>query len=190
MAADAMRLRTHDVTLIGERVTLRPLTEGDWDLLLAWNGDRELLYFLEGDDDVAYDLAQVQQIYRGVSMHAFCFVASVGRIPIGECWMQEMNLARISRGYPRMDCRRIDLMIGERGHRRRDLGTEMIRLLTSFAFERTRADTVFGCDIADFNIASLRAFQKAGFAATAKIEQPPGRKARFCWDLMIERNRG
>jgi RimJ/RimL family protein N-acetyltransferase len=178
-----MKLRTHDVTLVGQNVTLHPLSESDWDILLAWNNDREVLHYTEGDDVSGYDLLQVQDIYRTVSQTAYCFLAKVGDRPIGECWLQEMNLERILREYPHKKCRRIDLMIGEKGYRGRGLGTQMIGLLTSFAFAQG-TDLVFGCDIADYNIASLRAFRKAGYSAAARIEEPPGRKARYRWDLV------
>jgi hypothetical protein len=62
----------------------------------------------------------------------------------------------------------------------------MICLLTEFAFGTGRADVVFGCDIADCNVASIRAFQKAGHTITSMIEQPFGRKARHRVALMIE----
>ena len=183
-----MRLRSHDITLVGEHVTLRPMTEHGWDTLLAWNNDPEVLRYTEGDDVSGYDLAQVQQIYRTVSQHAYCFMAELDHRPIGECWLQEMNLERIRRMYPDRDCRRIDLMIGEKADRGRGFGSEMIRLLTTFAFAREHADSVFGCDIADYNVASLKAFQKAGYRVAERIEQPPGRRARYCWDLTIEPN--
>jgi hypothetical protein len=34
-----VKLREHDVVLRGERVVLRPMTEGDWDALFKWNSD-------------------------------------------------------------------------------------------------------------------------------------------------------
>jgi RimJ/RimL family protein N-acetyltransferase len=144
------------------------LTEDDWDLLLPWNNDPDILYYTEGNDLSGYDLAQVQQIYRTVSQNAYCFVAEADDDAIGECWLQEMNLERILQQYPNRACRRIDLMIGEKRHWGRGLGTEMIRLLTAFAFEQERADLVFGCDIADYNVASLTAFQKAGYAIAGR----------------------
>jgi RimJ/RimL family protein N-acetyltransferase len=183
-----MKLRSHDVTLVGENLTLRPMTEDDWDVLFRWNSDPDILRYTEGDDVSGYAPAQVQEIYRTVSQKAYCFMAIFDDRPIGECWLQEMNLARILQAHPDKDVRRIDLMIGEKTHRGRGLGTEMIRLLTAFAFEREHADIVFGCDIADYNIASLRAFQKAGYRLAATIEQPPGRKARSRFDLTIEPN--
>jgi RimJ/RimL family protein N-acetyltransferase len=89
--------------------------------------------------------------------------------------------------YPGIDCRRIDLMIGEKAFWGQGLGTEVIRLLTAFAFEREGADLVFGCEIADYNPASLKAFQKAGYQMDAKIEQPPDGKARCCYDLILRK---
>ena len=50
------------------------MTENDWDILLKWNSDPDVLYFAEGDDVNSYTLEQVQQIYRGVSQKAFCFM--------------------------------------------------------------------------------------------------------------------
>lgn len=109
-----MRLRTHVITLQGKRVVLRPMTEEDWSILLQWNSDPEVLYFSEGDDVQAYTLEQIQEIYRGVSQKAFCFIAEVNQQPIGKCWLQEMNLPTILQRHPGQDCRRIDLMIGEK----------------------------------------------------------------------------
>jgi RimJ/RimL family protein N-acetyltransferase len=163
------------------------MAENDWDILLKWNRDPEVLYFAEGDDVNSYTLEQVQQIYRGVSQKAFCFMIEVGGRTIGECWLQQMNLERILRKYPGIDCRRIDLMIGEKAFWGQGLGTEVIRLLTAFAFEEEGADLVLGCDVADYNRASLKAFQKAGYQMDAKIEQPPDGKARYCYDLILRK---
>lgn len=185
----AGKLREHDVTLRGERVVLRPLTEDDWGYLLRWNSDPVVLYYAEGDDVAGYSLTEVQGIYRGVSRQAFCFVVELGGVPIGECWLQQMNLQRILSQYPRLDCRRIDLLIGEKRLWGHGIGTEVIRLLARFGFETEGADVVFGCDVADYNPRSLRAFQKAGFDVCAVHPRPPGGKARQCYDLLLTRDR-
>jgi RimJ/RimL family protein N-acetyltransferase len=65
----------HSITLRSKRVVLRPMTESDWDILLKWNSDPEVLYYSEGDDVQAYRLEDIQGIYRGVSQTAFCFIA-------------------------------------------------------------------------------------------------------------------
>jgi RimJ/RimL family protein N-acetyltransferase len=163
------------------------MTEDYWDLLLRWNNDPEVLVFSEADDVSRYALEQVQQIYRGVSQRAFCFVVEVEGVPIGECWLQQMNLARIRGRHPGKNCRRIDLMIGEKAWWGQGLGTEVIRLLVQFAFAQQGADLVFGCDVAGTNPASLRAFQKAGFRVEGAIDQPLGAKARVRYDLVLSR---
>ena len=180
-----MELRKHKVILQGERVVLRPMTEDDWGILLKWNSNPDVLYFTDGDDVSSYTLELVQEIYRGVSQDAFCFIIEVDGNPIGECWLQQMNLERILQKHPGVDCRRIDLMIGEKEFWGRGLGTEVIRLLTAFAFEREKANLAFGCDAADYNPASLKAFQKAGYQVEAEIEQAPGVKARYCYNLIL-----
>jgi RimJ/RimL family protein N-acetyltransferase len=166
------------------------MTEEDWDLLLVWNRDPEVLYFAEGDDVESYTLLEIQDIYRGVCENAFCFIMTVAEHPIGECWLQRMNLERILKRYPASDCRRIDLMIGEKVAWGHGYGTEAIRLLTDFAFIQEKADRVFGCGIADYNPASLRAFQKNGYRTVTQIAQPPSHKAKTCTDVMISRDHG
>ena len=56
----------------------------------------------------------MQTIYRWISTRAHCFIMEVGGNPIGECWLQRMNLQRIVAQFPDKDLRRIDLMIGEK----------------------------------------------------------------------------
>jgi RimJ/RimL family protein N-acetyltransferase len=180
-------LTPHTITLRGERLTLRPLTEADWDTLLRWNNDPEVLYYAEGEDVEGYTLEEVQELYRTISRLAFCFMMEYDGRHIGECWLQRMNLARILEQYPGQDVRRIDLLIGEKSLWGRGLGTEAIRLLVTFAFAHENADAAFACDVADYNQGSLRAFEKAGFAICATHAQPPGQKARFKHDLILRR---
>jgi RimJ/RimL family protein N-acetyltransferase len=145
-----MKLQLHIITLDDGDLVLRPMTEADWDILYKWNNDPQVLYFAEGDDVKARSLDDVQGMYRYVSQTAFCFVAEVHGKPIGECWLQRMNLERIIERYPDQNCRRIDLMIGEKALWGKGYGTRMIRLLVGLAFEVEHADAVFGCEVADF----------------------------------------
>lgn len=177
-------LRTHSIVLQGPRVLLRPMTEDDWDLLLRWNNDPDVLYFADANESAGYTLEQVQEIYRTTSQTAYCFIIETAGTPVGECWLQRMNLERILHTFPEHDCRRIDLMIGERAYWDRGLGTEVVELLTLFAFARDGADLVFGCDIADYNSASLRVFQKNGYQVHAAVEQSPDDRAKIRYDLV------
>ena len=180
-----MELRSHNITLKQEPFVLRPLTEADWDILFQWNNDPEVLYYAEGDDVTSRSLDEIQAIYRFVSQSAFCFIIEYEHQPIGECWLQALNLDRLLREYPNADCRRIDLSIGQKTFWGRGIGTKTIRLLTDFAFTHEHADFVFACDVADYNLASQTAFQKAGYRLCQTTPQMPGAKARFCLDFVL-----
>jgi RimJ/RimL family protein N-acetyltransferase len=181
-----MLLREHSIVLHGERVTLRPMTENDWGILLGWNSDPEVLYYSEGDDVAAYDLETVHFIYRSVSQNAFYFIVEFAGLPIGEGALQRMNMERILAQYPTQDCRRIDLMIGEKRFWGQGLGTDIIRTLTRFGFERENADIIFGL-VSDYNERSWRAFQRVGYEIVEEVPEPPGMKAKVSYDLALWR---
>lgn len=155
-------LQTHDVVLRGEYVTLRPMTEGDWDSLLAWNNDPQVMEHVESDGFAPRSLSELQSIYRWISTHAYCFVMEVEGKAIGECWLQRMNLQRIVEQHPDRQLWRIDLMIGVKELWGRGYGSEAIRLLVEFGFGCARADAIYGLVSAE-NVRSRRAFLKCGF---------------------------
>ncbi len=177
------RLRTHDVTLRSGAVTLRPLTEADWDLVVGWWNDPDIAYY-DDSNEGQYSLAQVQEIVRGISRSAYCFVIEFEDRPVGECWLQAMNVERVLRRYPGLDCRRIDIEI-EKDYWGRGIGTAAIRLLVEFGFETEAADAVFAMDVAGDNPGSRRAFEKIGFELYDTVEQPAGARASLSHDLVI-----
>ena len=181
------RLREHDVRLRGARLVLRPMTENDWDILTKWDSDPDVVYYSEGDWVDGYDLETSQMIYRGVSQNAFNFIAELGGRPIGYCWLQKMNLERVSRHFPGKDLRRIDLAIGEKELWGRGLGTEIIGVLTEFGFESENADAIFGCSVGDYNPRSRRAFAKNNYTVFQETPQPEGSKAKVECDLILTR---
>ena len=155
-------LREHDVHLRGEQVTLRPMTEEDWPYILAWNADPEVLIWSDSTDQPRPP-EDVKDIYRGVSLFAYNFMVEYQGEPIGECWLQKMNLPQIIARFPGRDLRRIDLMIGRTDLWNRGLGTDTLRTLVRFAFAQDGADGIFGL-VDPGNHRSRRAFEKAGFS--------------------------
>ena len=164
------RLQSHDAYLRGDRVTLRPLTEDDWHLLLKWNNDPEVMRYFDHDGFSPTPLGEVQSIYRWVSTHAHCFIIELEGRSIGECWLQRMNLRRIVDQFPGKDLRRIDIAIGEKELWGRGYGSEAIRLLVDFGFAHETVDSIFGIVSAD-NERSLRAFEKCGFSTHALTQE-------------------
>ena len=175
-------LRAHSVRLADGAVVLRPLTEQDWDLLMAWNSDPEVFYFADWDAVAPRSLDEVKAIYRQVSRVAYCFIIERDGVPVGDCWLQQMNLDRLRARFPGLDCRRIDLQLA-RDAWGQGLGGACVRLLTAFAFDRDGADAVFGCDIASDNSRSLRLFEREGFSLVATNPQPSGVKSAATYDL-------
>jgi aminoglycoside 6'-N-acetyltransferase len=182
-----MRLREHKVTLQGERVNLRPMTEDDWEVVGKWETDPEIIHWADTSRVESRTLEEVQKIFRKVSQHAFCFIIELEGKPIGDGWLQEMNLKKIIRAYPGRVCRRIDLVIGEKELWGRGLGADTIRTLTRFAFEQEKADMVFAI-IGDYNERSQSAFIKSGYSLVMKLEEPPPSRAKLSYVFAIDKS--
>jgi RimJ/RimL family protein N-acetyltransferase len=182
-----MRLREHKFTLQGERVSLRPMTEDDWVMVAKWETDPEILYWADTDPVESRTVKEVQDIFHEVSQHGYCFIIELDGNPIGDGWLQEMNLERILKEYPKLDCRRIELVIGEKELWGRGLGMDVIRTLTRFAFDHEKADMVFGI-LGDYNERSQWAFMKAGYSLVMKLEEPPPSKAKLSYVFGIDKS--
>jgi len=162
-------LRAHDVTLRGPRLLLRPLTEDDWAPLLAWNNDAEVLAWTEGDEIASRTLDEVQRIYRAISVNSHCFLMELDGTPIGECWLQRMNLERLVARHLGEDVRRIDIAIGLPALWGRGLGREAVGLLLDFGFRREGVDVIYACVDAG-NVRSRRMFESLGFAVESGMD--------------------
>ena len=176
-------VRSHEITLSDGGVVLRPLTESDWGFLEEINNDPEVLYYAEGDEVASRSVDEVQAIYRHVSQSAYCFVVESEGAPVGDCWLQELNLDRLRSRFPDLDCRRIDIQLMRRSWGR-GIGTASLRLLLAFAFEAERADAVFGCDVADYNGRSRHLFERQGFEIIGANAQGGGSKALTTYDFV------
>jgi RimJ/RimL family protein N-acetyltransferase len=194
-------IKTHDITLYGGTgkfdIVLRPLNDELLPLLYKWNADPEVLYWTEGGEDIirSYTPDTVHDIYGGVSQNAACFIIEVNGTPVGECWLQKMNLPDVKAMYPHsLDVRRIDMMIGEKAYWGNGIGTAFIRMLKEYAFEGEHVD-VLHCFNEDYNPRARRVWEKNGFtlALTEPLPQPQKGKFqyhyRFTRQEYIERGR-
>lgn len=179
-------LHEHTITLSGGRVVLRPMTEHDWPLIEAINNNPEVGYFSEDDDWVPYSIERLQEIYRTISQNALMFVIEHGGQPVGECWLQRMNVRRILEEFPGQDVRRIDIAIGATHLWGQGLGSEALRLLVALAFERQGVDLLV-CFTGGHNPRSKRAFEKAGLSVLRTVPRPGNPKADFGYDLILTR---
>lgn len=174
---------SHSITLERDGITLRPLTEADFPLLVKWNTDPEILRFTEGEDAEPYCEADIRQIYDTVSKTALCFAIDYDGRTVGECWLQPMKIVLAPR-FRYRDCRRIDLMIGEKEYWDRGIGTMVISMLCSYAWGNTSAESLFACSVQDYNFRSMKAFRKNGFQLFKEIDMGSGKELI----LLKERN--
>jgi aminoglycoside 6'-N-acetyltransferase len=163
------------------------MTENDWPIVAKWETDPDIIRWAD-TRRVSYRTAEeVRRIFCKVSQHAYCFIIELDGKPIGDGWLQEMNLKKILDKYPAQDCRRIDLVIGEKELWGRGLGADTIRTLTRFAFEQEKADAVFAV-IGDYNERSQSAFIKSGYSLAMKLEEPPPSQARLSYVFAIDKS--
>lgn len=117
----------------------------------------------------ANDAETVHDIYGRTSQTAFCFLIEFNGTPIGECWLQRMNIPEVKAMYDNtLDVRRIDMAVFEKDHWNRGIGTQLITMLVDFAFGDEHAD-VLHVIVGDYNLRSIRTFEKNGFVEVARI---------------------
>jgi RimJ/RimL family protein N-acetyltransferase len=150
---------------------------------MRWCDDPQVLYYSEGDDVSSRSLDEIQAIYRHVSQGALCFIVELHGAPVGDCWLQRMNLERLLARFAGLDCRRIDLQLAREAWGQ-GVGGACVRLLTALALDVEGGDAVFGCDVADYNARSRRLFEREGFTVIGTTPQPPGAKAEVTYDFV------
>jgi len=162
----------HDVILKGGRVTLRPMTDGDIPLVHSWWKKPEVILLSEGTEGITWDnIDDVREVIDKISQEGYVFLIEHSGRPIGDCWLQRMNLTEILTRFPGKDLRRIDISIGEQSLWGQGMGTEAIQLLTAFGFNQERADAIFGCGISSDNPRSFKAFRKCGYSLMDEQER-------------------
>ena len=159
-------IQSHRIYLYGNadkgQVCLIPLEESHLPYLIKWNQDREILRWIETEDKEMMTEEEIITLYRKAAQSSFCFLILCDHVPIGECWLQPMDIPEIINSFPGQDIRRIDLMLGERRYHGGGIGTEVVRLLTEFTFEQQRADILYNF-VLEENFASRKIFLNNGY---------------------------
>jgi len=177
-------IQTHDITLHGGTdnydITLRPLNDEHLPLLYKWNADPDVLYWTEGGEDIerSYGEETVHAIFGGVSKTALCFLIEANGEPIGECWLQKMNLSNVIAMYPgSTDVRRIDMAIGEKKMWGKGIGTAVIKMLVDYAFHGEYVE-ILHCFNEDYNPRARRVWEKLGFKLILSEDLPQPQKGK------------
>ncbi|MGI6667759.1 MAG: GNAT family N-acetyltransferase [Bacillota bacterium] len=90
-----------------------------------------------------------------------------------------MNLPDVKTMYPDgTNVRRIDISIGEKAYWGRGIGTTCVRMLIDLAFSRENVD-VLHCICEDYNVRSVRIWEKLGFSRVLAEPLPQHHKGRY-----------
>ena len=165
-------INSHDISLYGGNsmdIVLSPLHDNHLPLLYRWNSDPEVVYWSDTGNTNQFSEEEVRGMYAYISANALCFLITVDGTPVGDLWLQKMNLPEISAKYPHMDVRRIDATIGEKTLWGKGIGTAALRMLIDFAFYGEHADILY-CIAADYNLRSQKTLLKNGFILTDEKE--------------------
>ncbi len=147
-------VRQPERIVISDTLRLRRF-EGEYDFALGWYQDAQTLRLVDGDE-TPYDMERLGQMYRWLAsrgeLYFIEYRAGGAFVPVGDVtfWQQ--------------DC---PIVIGEAGLRGRGIGRRVVAVL----IERGRQlgyDCLYVREIYDYNIASQRLFEGAGFVKTAK----------------------
>ncbi|HPK15742.1 MAG: hypothetical protein BWY35_00117 [Firmicutes bacterium ADurb.Bin248] len=169
-------ITTHDVTLYGGNgvdLVLRPLCDGHLPLLYKWNADPEVVYWTDTGNAQVFSEEDIRGIYASISQNALCFLAEVDGRPVGDFWIQRMNVPEVSAKYPGLDVRRIEATIGERSSWGQGIGTAILGMLIDFAFCGEHVDMLY-CFAADYNIRSQKSLLKQGFVPAGESDADAG----------------
>lgn len=151
-----------DTITVNDDIMLLPLQEQHFDYLIPWNQDEEILKWVEEDEKNRPDEEEIKDIYREACAHGKCFLIVSGNVPIGECWLHELDFPELSQRFPDSCMYRIDYMIGERAFHGKGIGSTVVKALLRYGFETLGADVIWGFT-KENNFASKRILQKAGF---------------------------
>ncbi len=184
-------IKSHELTLafafLQWHVTLSPMSDAHLPLLYQWNQRSGVLYWCEGDDVAANAPCDVDSIYGTISQKAIMFIIAVDGLPVGECWIQDMNLPELVQKYPQKMIQRMDVTIYEEAYWGRGLGTAINAALIQYAFESGKADLMYAIT-QDYNIRAQRCLRKSGFRLDEVLahESTAKGKSEYCYAISRE----
>ncbi|HET6737911.1 MAG TPA: GNAT family protein [Kribbella sp.] len=142
-------------TLSGDRVTLRPLDEGDYEALAAAMDDPDVDRLTGSHGDISEDQARQWMRTRKDQTDRLdlAVVDNASGAVVGEAVLNEWD--------PDNQCCNFRILIGAAGQNR-GLGTEATRLIVGYGIEQLGLHRI-SLGVYEFNPRARRAYEKAGF---------------------------
>ncbi|MCZ7439290.1 GNAT family protein [Micromonospora sp. WMMC241] len=152
-------------TLTGERVVLRPFSDDDLPALAAILADPEVARLTGSPPGEGFEPTRLRAWYGTRNSQPdrldLAVVDRASGACVGEVVLNEWDRANASCNFR--------TLIGP-GGRDRGLGTEAVRLVVGYGFERLGLHRV-GLEVFAFNPRARRAYEKVGFVAEGTLRQ-------------------
>jgi RimJ/RimL family protein N-acetyltransferase len=167
------------INILGERIALGPLRKDLVPTYHRWMNDYQTLRTL-GVMPAPMLLEQEEQWYQrqvegqSNAVHFTIYVRETWR-PVGTTSLMEID--RVNRAAS------FGILIGEPDARGRGYGTEAARLVLDYAFTAQGLHNV-QLSVFEYNLAGLRAYQRAGFKEVGRRRQAHMMGGRL-WDVVI-----
>lgn len=159
--------------LVGDRVTLRPVDEGDLSLFARWMNDGEVTYYMFTGQRPA-TRAQIGEEVRRQVESPVNTVFTVEERPSGLA----IGVAGLYDIHPTARKAEFRVLIGEKRCWNKGYGTEVTELLTFYGFDRLNLNRVW-LGVIDENAGAVRAYQKAGFRVEGRLREELYRNSRY-----------
>jgi len=142
--------------LVGKRLYLRPLEEGDVERCQRWINDPEVRRWITRRFPVGYrqEAEWLQRQYTSLTDIVLAIVLKEGDKHIGNCGLHKIDYTS-GRAI-------LGIVIGEPDYRGRGYGPEAMSLLLDYAFGELRLHRV-ELKVFSYNQRALRAYRKLGF---------------------------
>jgi len=187
----AITIKEHTITLSQlfnhQNVKLIPMTDGHLPILYEWNQMPDILYWCEGDDVVTNTPDMVDGIYGSISQKAFMFIVTIDGAPVGDCWLQELNLDELIQKHPGKIAKRIDVTIYDKLLWNTGIGTCVNSMLLEFGFIQNDVDLIYAIT-EDYNERAQKCLMKSGFVLDEVLEHDETSKGKseFCYVVTKE----
>lgn len=142
--------------ITGERVTLRPITEADTDLIVRWRNTPSVVrnfIFREPFTPEMHRNWLATKVATGRVVQYMIEVKATGR-PVGSVYFRDIDPVNHSAEY--------GIFIGEEDARGQGFGSETARLFTEFGFARLGLHRI-SLRLLEENLPARRSYEKAGF---------------------------
>ncbi|SFM45865.1 aminoglycoside 6'-N-acetyltransferase [Paenibacillus sp. 1_12] len=155
-------------------VRLRRMEEIDYENMLEWRHDEEVMNFYSNPHDI-YTIEKVVNKYKsridGKDKKIPCIIEYCGN-PVGYIQFYELELAEKQQYELVLDTITygMDVLIGDSRYRNKGIATQAIQLLQKYLFDNLKVQKIV-LKLAKENLSANRCYEKCGFSKSRDINE-------------------